>query len=426
MSKTQTRVAVIGAGAAGLATAAELLRERHAVTVFEIGAEVGGTWVYTEETEAEAPFDTPNNRILGSMYDSLRTNLPRNIMSFDDYPFDSRGGGDDTWPMFPGHKEVLTYLRRFAQNRNLLQHIRFKTPVDEVEYIEPTWRVNHEVFDAVAVCNGHYSEPDMPAIEGASSFPGHTLHSHNYRTPKILAEHCGSLADKSILLLGAGPSGIDISMELAKHAKHVYLSGERFNEAKPPAEQKTQIKFVPPLTGIEASKMHCGPTTVNDIDVLIYCTGYRYNFPFLPTQSVDDGWVHDLYQQLLPISAPSLAFIGLCFRIVPFPFFQRQARWFSRLLAGQFELPLESERRASHEHDIAALRANGVPPRHTHALTKEQYVSYLNRLALQCGDSEIPEQFSSAWAQHFQNVINNPSGFRKANIQDANLFLWPD
>lgn len=424
LSRITARVAVIGAGAAGLVTADELLREGHLVTVFESGAQIGGTWIYTNQTEGNWLGLSPNGRILGSMYDSLRTNLPRSLMAFDNYPFDSRGGGEDSWPKFPGHSEVLEYLRRFAQQRNLLEHIRFNTRVEQVALKGAIWHVNQEPFDAIAVCNGHYSQPYVPALEGAASFTGFSLHSHNYRTPEILAERCGSLTDKSILLLGVGPSGVDISRELAKHAKAVYLCGDRFKDSDPPEQQKTFIKVLGPVSRIEGSVVHCGPVSVEDIDVLIYCTGYRYNFPFLPAQRVDDGWVHDLYQQMTPLSTPSLAFIGLCFRIVPFPFFQRQARWFSRLLAGRFELPPKAEREESHASEIAALRIAGVPPRHTHALTKDQYVEYLNRLALQCGDTEIPQGFVSAWAQHFENVLSNPVGYRDAEGDDANQFLW--
>lgn len=425
MSNTKAQVAVIGAGAAGLVTADELLREGHDVTVFEAGSEIGGTWVYTTETETDWLGQTPGNRILGSMYDSLRTNLPRNLMAFDNYPFDSRGGGDDTWPRFPGHAEVLEYLQQFAQERNLLEHIRFSTWVEHIEHSGPSWRVNEEPFDAVAICNGHFSKPKVPALEGAASFPGLSLHSHSYRSPELLAERCGPLTEKTIVLFGAGPSGIDISRELSKCAKSVYLCGERFKDADSPEQQETVIKVMGSITRIEGSAVHCGATTVEDVDVLIYCTGYCYDFPFLPAQRIEDGWVRDLYQQIAPIQTTSLAFIGLCFRLIPFPFFQRQARWFSRLLAGRFALPLEAERQLSHDEEIAALRSSGVPLRHTHAMSQEKYVDYLNQLALQCGDTEIPEAFVSAWAQHFQNVLSNPTGYRKADDGTANQFLWP-
>ena len=38
-------------------------------------------------------------------------------------------------------------------------------------------------YDAVVVCNGHYSRPRLPQIAGQDTFPGLVMHSHNYRRP---------------------------------------------------------------------------------------------------------------------------------------------------------------------------------------------------------------------------------------------------
>lgn len=48
---------------------------------------------------------------------------------------------------------------------------------------QPTSSVQSEVFDALLVCNGHYTEPRLPDIPGAEQFPGLLMHSHNYRRP---------------------------------------------------------------------------------------------------------------------------------------------------------------------------------------------------------------------------------------------------
>ena len=75
------KVAVVGAGAAGLVAARELLRAHHEVTVFEQSSTVGGVWVYQRESESD-PLGQTGPRLHASMYASLRTNLPRDLMAF--------------------------------------------------------------------------------------------------------------------------------------------------------------------------------------------------------------------------------------------------------------------------------------------------------------------------------------------------------
>ena len=63
---------VIGAGAAGLVAARELLREGHQPTVFEQGSRAGGVWVYTEETEEGEEAEAQRQRsVHSSMYRNL-------------------------------------------------------------------------------------------------------------------------------------------------------------------------------------------------------------------------------------------------------------------------------------------------------------------------------------------------------------------
>ncbi len=71
-----------------------------------------------------------------------------------------------------------------------------------------------EVFCAVVVCNGHYSDPRRPQLPGAAGFPGRLLHSHSYR-------HNRPFADLNVVVIGASASGEDISREIALVAKKV-------------------------------------------------------------------------------------------------------------------------------------------------------------------------------------------------------------
>lgn len=86
------KVAVIGAGAAGLSAARELKREGHGVVVFERGGQLGGVWVYSPESESDPLGLDPTRKIVhSSLYASLRINFPREAMGFREFPFAPSG-----------------------------------------------------------------------------------------------------------------------------------------------------------------------------------------------------------------------------------------------------------------------------------------------------------------------------------------------
>jgi hypothetical protein len=103
-------------------------------------------------------------------------------------------------------------------------------------------------------------------------------------------------------------------------------------------------------------------TRLPGVDTVMYCTGYDYSFPFLQQGeasassggnssdcsgsggggfvSVQDNRVGPLYQHIFPPAAvPTLSFVGLPWKVVPFPQFELQARWIARVLAGTAQLP---------------------------------------------------------------------------------------
>ncbi|PKU85415.1 Flavin-containing monooxygenase FMO GS-OX3 [Dendrobium catenatum] len=179
------RVAVIGAGASGLSAARALRQEGHSVAVFERSAGIGGTWIYSTAVESDHLSADPNRKIVhSSLYDSLRTNLPRESMGFFDYPFVAVPGEEDC-RRFAGHREVLRYLEDFASESGLYDLIRFGVEVVRVEMEgEGRWSVvsrsvvggggggddENEVFDGVVVCVGHYTEPRVAEIPGIFLF----------------------------------------------------------------------------------------------------------------------------------------------------------------------------------------------------------------------------------------------------------------
>ena len=399
-------VAVIGAGAAGLITTHELVSAGLDVTVFEQSERVGGLWVYQESVESDPLGQRPRERIHGSLYASLRANLPRDLMAFEDYTFDSAGGGHDDWPRYPGHAQVLEYLERFSVDAGIRPRIRFGCRVESICPDAHGWRVDGEAFDAVAICNGHFSEPLVPDLPGLEDFRGEALHSHNYRGPE-------PFSGQRVLVLGASVSGPELARELATVADVVYFSGRTFRDPRSVGSRHDRITRCPPVARFLADAVVLTDgQRIEGVDAILFCTGYHYRFPFLApgVVHVRNNRVRGLYRQLLAIDRPTLAFIGLPFRIVPFPLFQRQARWFAYLLARRFALPARAELRREHARKIRALRHAGVAERHFHRLDGDQF-DYLDGLARQCGDALLPAWYRELWRQHRANVVARPGEY---------------
>jgi hypothetical protein len=429
------RIAVIGAGAAGLATAREILRHGMQVVVLEQSQGVGGTWLYEPDTEDDLMGVDTSRHVHSSLYDSLRTNLPRDLMAFLDYSFDSKGGGDDYDLRYPHHSSVLTYLERFAAEFDLLPHIAFgqsvtsikrrndlaldvKTPelsgCWSVTTLSASGEVRQEDFDAVAVCNGHYSKTRVPVIDG--QFEGMTLHSHNYRNP----EFC---RDKTVVVLGAGASGSDISREIAQVAKRVVWCAQSFT--LPITKTPAGVELHPWPKHFHGQGPVFDDDQLIDADIVMYCTGYEYQFPFLggdvneinnvdkaPTEVVvDDNWVHPLYMDIVSPTQPTLGFIGLPFLVIPFPLFQIQAEWFAKSLCGELVLPSPTLMLQSIDAKIDELTASDVKKRHFHRLAEKQ-TDYINLLASHYGRAPLPSWFGKLALYAQQSRMIDSEHFR--------------
>ena len=79
------------------------------------------------------------------------------------------------------------------------------------------FRINYDLWIKLIVLFSHFSEPNFPDIEGIEKYRGEKLHSHDYREPSAFLA-------KRVVVLGAGASGLDISLEIAKVADKVRIS----------------------------------------------------------------------------------------------------------------------------------------------------------------------------------------------------------
>ncbi len=405
---------VIGAGAAGLVSARELTKNGFDVMVLEQGDAVGGIWDYTPEIDDEQS----GSRVYSSIYASLRTNLPRDLMAYSDYTFDAIGGGADNLPRYPHHSAVFNYLKNFARDFDLIRHIQFGTRVTSVQPNNGSgWTVNaihgqnNPVTpisaNVVLVCNGHYSLPRIPVLPGTNCFNGKITHSHNYRTP-------GRFAGKRVALWGASASGADISMEIAKVAAEVYWCGDRFNDQPHRKQTPTGALLCAAPTGFnEVGQLVLASGATLDIDEFMYCTGYQFDYPFLADDlvSVEDNRVHPLYRDILVPGIERLAFIGIPFLIVPFPLFEMQAKWYCAVLDGRVKLPSTEEMLEASRSRRNELVASGAPLRHYHKLGDAQ-ADYYNRLAAECGEPPLPDWFNQLAMEAQQSRLADPAGFR--------------
>uniref|UniRef100_A0A8R7U9G5 Flavin-containing monooxygenase n=2 Tax=Triticum urartu TaxID=4572 RepID=A0A8R7U9G5_TRIUA len=407
MPPQSKKVCVIGAGMAGLAAARELRREGHEVAVLEQSGDVGGQWLYDPRTDAADPLGAAAPaKVHSSMYASLRLISPRQTTGFTDFPFCPKSGRDDR--RFPGHREVHLYLKDFCAAFGLMDAVRLNTRVlRAVMTPARRWAVRSvdlgvgecddpdgkeldacvdEVFDAVVVATGHYSQPRLPCIKGMETWRGRQMHSHSYRVPE-------PFRGEVVVVVGCGESGKDIAMEIRGVAKEVYLVAGS-TEAVTPGLSKVLAKHSADLhLRLEVERLcedgrvaftdggGAGSSSSVAADTVIYCTGYSYSFPFLDTGgavAVDDNRVGPLFEHVFPPSlAPSLSFVGVPRKIFAPRFFEAQARWVAQVLSGRRALPAEEEMLRSVEEFYRAREAAGVPRKYTHEIGRRE-ITYMD------------------------------------------------
>ena len=75
-------------------------------------------------------------------------------------------------------------------------------------------RVFADVVNGVMVCTGHHVQPHVPTFKDQDKFRGQVLHTHSYKRPD-------SFADKRVVVVGIGNSGVDACVDLSSVAEQV-------------------------------------------------------------------------------------------------------------------------------------------------------------------------------------------------------------
>ncbi|VVA92044.1 unnamed protein product [Arabis nemorensis] len=415
-------VAVIGAGAAGLVAARELRREGQSVVVFDREKQVGGLWIYSPKTDSDPLSLDPTRSIVHtSLYESLRTNIPRECMGFTDYPFVPSDDVSRDPRRYPSHKEVLAYLQDFAKEFKIEKMVRFETEVVRVEPVNGKWSVRsknsggfseEEIFDAVVVCSGHYTEPNLAHIPGIESWPGKQIHSHNYRVPD-------PFKDEVVVVIGNFASGADISRDICKVANEVHIasraSGPDTYEKLPRHINNLWMHSQIDIVREDGSIVFQNGKMVY-ADTIVHCTGYKYYFPFLETNgyiNIDDNCIDPLYKHIFPPAlAPGLSFIGLPAMGLQFYMFEVQSKWVAAVLSERVTLPsidnMMEDLRLSYEN----LEALNFPKRYMHRLGRIQ-CEYLNWITEQCGFPHVEHWRDQEVVQGYKRLMFQPETFRE-------------
>ncbi|RYC63824.1 hypothetical protein CHU98_g2379 [Xylaria longipes] len=84
-------------------------------------------------------------------------------------------------------------------------------------------------------------------------------------------------------------------------------------------------------------------SSADDVDLVLFATGYEFSFPFLPNLKVINGRVPGLYEHVFNIDDPSLALIGMVYGAFGIRVFEWQAVAAARVFAGHATLPSKSE-----------------------------------------------------------------------------------
>lgn len=269
--------------------------------------------------------------------------------------------------LFPSREAVARYLQDYGEDVRHL--VSFQTQVMDICQTRSgahqvrlknlqTNTVYEKIYDAVVVANGHHSVPSVPHIRGIKAWnqanPGVISHTKSYRRP-------GPFAGKKVIIVGNGASGTDIASQIEEVSKHPLLMSQRSESIMTSAGGYKEIvpelaELLPNSHGTRAVRFADGRVE-EDVDAILFATGYYYSFPFLSSlefKLISTGErVQNTYKHLFYIHDPTIAFIGLPMKIIPFRIDEAQGAVVARLWAGRLELPSTQEMSRWEERVIA-------------------------------------------------------------------------
>jgi cation diffusion facilitator CzcD-associated flavoprotein CzcO len=402
------RVCVIGAGLSGLAVAHALKERGISFVCLEKAPDVGGIWRQPQAGER------------GPGYQSLHLNTAKQLTGYADFPMPSsyplyprhsevalylRSFAE--WAGLLDHIELRTEVVSVRQDPDGMWTVVSRG----ADGASASRR-----FEQVVVASGHHTDPALPdpLPAGADSFAGTILHSLDYRDG-------GDFAGRRVVVVGLGASAVDIAADLSRHAARTVLSVRRglhvvpkqlfgmsvdeiaeapwwnemsFDERRRWVEQAllvargrlsdyglpepdhpvfssattlsdeilSRIRHgavtpKPAIASFDGDRVVFTDGSSEGADAVVYCTGFRMTFPFLPAGCpvAADGSVQ-LYRRVVPADRPGLYFVGLVRPVGAITrLVEAQAQWVARIVDGAAALPAAEEMREEIGVYLAAI-----------------------------------------------------------------------
>lgn len=416
------RYCIIGAGPSGLATARAFAQAGIPFDILERHRDVGGIWDMSNER-------TP-------MYESAHFISSRTQSAFDDFPM------PESYPDYPGWRQIRDYIRAFAERFGLREIVEFGVDVERVTPAGSEWEValgsgETRRYRGVVCAVGHNWDPVIPSYTGR--FAGREYHSFDYRS---LSE----LAGKRVLIVGGGNSGCDIACDAAAVAskafislrrgyyflpKHIFgqatdaffrsgphlpawlaqplLAGllrllvgdlRRYGLPKPdhkvleshPIVNSQLLHYLahgditarPDVAELRGGSVRFTDGSEEEIDVIIYATGYRATIPALDESLIPGGVGVGPFFLNVFHERPNLFAVGL-FETdgAAYPIVSKQAALIASLIRAEDDAPAVVEwfrrLRAAPPPDLRGGIRYLASPRHAIYVQYDEYVHFLEK-----------------------------------------------
>ncbi|XP_005413529.1 PREDICTED: dimethylaniline monooxygenase [N-oxide-forming] 5 [Chinchilla lanigera] len=439
---TKKRIAVIGGGASGLSSIKCCLEEGLEPVCFERSADLGGLWRYQENPE-EGRASIYKSVIINTSKEMMCFSdypIP------DHYPnFMHNSHVLEYFRMYAKEFGLLKYIQFKTTVCSVKKQPDFSASGQWEVVTEHEGKMKVDIFDAVMVCTGHHTNAHLPleSFPGIEKFKGQYFHSRDYKYPDVftgkrvviigIGNSGGDLAveishtAKQVFLstrrgawilnrVGSHGYPFDVlfssrfayllSKVCGQSLSNAYLEkqmNERFDHEMfglkpkhralsqhPTVNDDLPNRIMAGLVKVKGNVKEFTETAAifedgsreDDIDAVIFATGYSFSFPFLEDSVKVVKNKVSLYKKVFPpnLERPTLAIIGL---IQPLgaimPIAELQGRWATQVFKGIKTLPSENEMMAEitkAQEEIAKRYVDS--PRHT---IQGDYVATMEELA---------------------------------------------